>query len=852
MTTSNPSLHTLANGWTILLEENHSAPVVSLNILVKVGSAMETKSEAGISHFIEHMLFKGTPTRAVGEIARDVEAAGGDINAYTSFDQTVYYINMASRFADDGLAILTDAVQHSLFDPEEITRESEVICEEIRRGEDNPSHQLSEHLFAHTYGDHPYGRPIIGTDQSVRSFRQADLRDYWQRWYTPRNMTLIVVGDFDRKKMLQKIETLCGGAAHGPAPAAVDLAREIRHAGPRVFHHRANIQCSYFGTAFPIPHITHPDVPALDLLAHILGGGESSRLAMEVHERQQLVQSIYAAAYTPRGSGIFLVGGTATTAKTALALAAAAHEVERMASTPVHAAELARAKLNILSGALYERETVGGQGGKYAYMLATTGDYNFEEQYFEGIRAITPEQICAAVKKYLRPECGTLTWLAPNAAKLPKPVVAHGTRTKKSAPTPEISRTMRTPKPVVFTLKNGLRCVLRTDHRLPIISTYLTMLGGTRYENAKNSGISALLASVITKSTAHRDVHSMAESIDAMAGDFSAGMGYNTFGLRADFLSEKLSEGFALLGEILLHPAFDRSEIEKEKQQLLEAIKNREDNLPALAMLHFARALYGHHPYALSRIGHAASVRSLNATALERFYRTLMNPRTMVFGIAGDLDHDSARALAEKYLGALSKQSLTPPKIPALKPVVPQHIVTHRANKQQAHIIYGMRATTVGAKDRYAFAVLNQVLAGQGGRLFRVLRDQMSLAYAVSASHQLGIDPGFFTVYIGTEPAKVETALAGIKTQLALIASVAVSAEEMHRAQHYLVGTYELDLQRVSSVASHHALSVLYNLGLDDAVTYPERILKVTTHDLLAVAKKYLRPDRAVCSIVRP
>ena len=153
---------TLDNGMQVLLEENHAAKVVSFNALAKVGSVNETDDEAGISHLIEHMLFKGTPTRPAGIIARDVEAAGGDINAYTSLDQTVYYINMASRFSKQGLEILADAIQNPLFDAEELAREKEVVLEEVRREQDNPSRMTIEHLFQSAYKAHTYGRPIIG------------------------------------------------------------------------------------------------------------------------------------------------------------------------------------------------------------------------------------------------------------------------------------------------------------------------------------------------------------------------------------------------------------------------------------------------------------------------------------------------------------------------------------------------------------------------------------------------------------------------------------------------------------------------------------------------------------------
>lgn len=844
--------HTLKNGFTLLLEESHAAPVVSFSVLVKVGSAMETESEAGISHFIEHMLFKGTTNRGVGQTARTVEASGGDINAYTSFDQTVYYINMASRYADTGMEILADMVQNPLFDDSEIERESEVICEEIRRGNDNPSHVLSEHLFAHTYGEHPYGRPIIGYAKTVKGFRRDDFVSYWQRWYTPGNMTMIVVGDFDTATYVTKLDALFGGMPARPTPQPADVVQVANAASPalRCFQHRTNIQSNYFGLSFLIPPVIHDDVPALDILSHILGGGESARLEMEIKERRRLVQSIYAYSYTPRGAGIFLVGGMAKTAQMLRALTAIRESIEQIRTTPPHAAEVARAKLNIISSELYERESVGGQGGKYAYMLATAGDHQFEERYYAAIQKTSAEAVRAVAEKYLAPAHGAVTWLGPTQEKLPAPAQA----VRAYMPTTRAPAATRQTKlaPAQFTMPGGVRVIVRTERRLPLISCFATVLGGTRFETARNNGINALLSAVLTKSTQHRDTTAVAEAIDAMAGDFSASTGYNTFGLRAEFLSEKMNEGFELLGEMITAPAFDRSEVAKEKSQLIEAIRNREDNLPALALMHFCRTLFGNHPYALPRIGHAHTIRPLSVAALQRYYRMIMHPKNMVLSIAGDIDAATVRTQLDKHLVWRDARRVAPPRLKQLAPVVPATVSSRRADKEQAHIFYGMRATTVTSPDRYTFAVLNQVLAGQGGRLFLSLRDQQSLAYSVSASHQLGIEPGFFTVYIGTDPKKVDTAIDGIKQQLRALASEEVRDDELARARQYLVGGYELELQRNSAVATNYALNVLYGLGLAETHKYPERILRVTARDILRVAKQYLREDRAVCSIVRP
>lgn len=846
--------HTLPNGLTVLLEENHSAPVISLNVLVKVGSAMEVGPEAGICHFIEHMLFKGTPTRPVGRIARDVEAAGGEINAYTSFDHTVYYINMASRYADEGLKILADAVQHPLFDATEVEREAEVICEEIRRGQDSPQHVLMEHLFAHAYGTHPYGRPIIGSAETVKAFRHTDLRHFWQRWYTAPQMALVVVGDFDTTQLLRRIEEEFCDLANTPTPPMPNLVTPLEVGGPQCFTERLNIQTSYFALAVPIPEITAPPVPILDLLSHILGGGESSRLEQIVKERKQLVQSIYTYAFTARGVGLFVIGGSTNTGHMKRALPAIWDVVgEALHPGAISMAELERAKLNIQSSEVYERETVGGQAGKHAYFLSTANDHLFERRYYEAVARTTREQIHDAAHAYLRPDQSTLMWVAPKRDKVPaSTTTTQWCRLPAPRPVTTVPGPRAVVRPQLLKFPNGLRCVVRPEHRLPLVSVQAVMHGGTRYETTQTNGINALLTSTLTKGTRSRDAATIAETIDAIGGGLNAGAGRNSVAIRSEFLSAKLTEGFTLFAETLREPAFAPEEVAKERTLLLEAIRNQDDNLPSLALKHFCRALYGKHPYAFSAIGEKESVKRLGSSHLARYYDLIAHPSQIVLGVSGDIEPGFVQELVRRHVWWPARRLAARPKLPRLAPVKPQTVTTRRAEKQQAHIFYGVRGTTVGAPDRYAFSILNQILSGQGGRLFLTLRDQQSLAYSVNASLQLGIEAGYFAVYIGTEPGKVQTAIHGIEQQLRRLTEEPVTDEEFARAREHLVGTYELDLQRNSAIAGMHALNVLYGLGLDELARYPARILAVTKQDVLRTAKKYFRTDAVVCSVVTP
>ncbi|MBI4211504.1 MAG: insulinase family protein [Deltaproteobacteria bacterium] len=842
----------LENGMHVYLEENHAAPVISFNALVKVGSAFETDEEAGIAHFIEHMLFKGTPTFPVGTIAREIEAAGGEVNAYTSFDQTVYYINMASRYADRGLEILADAIANPLFDATEVDREREVILEEIRRGKDNPSHQIGEMLFENAFVRHPYRRPIIGFPQTVTSFDRARLTDFFKRWYTPKNIAFIVVGDFEMQTMFEKIKKAFASVSGDAAPIPLaDALLDLPQQKPISTIAAANIQSTHFACGFHIPEITHADVPALDVLSHILGGADTSRLEQEVKEKKQLVQRVFCYAYSMRHPGLFTVGGLCEDSKLEPALTAVHEEIKKITQSPVSTTELTRAKLNIRSSEIYERESVGGQASKLAYFLATAGTHDFETRYYQMLTDVTIEDVRRVARTYLTQENCTSIFLTPEKSQWNKknlPVVSE-----KKVVTAKGSKKTANGAPFVHRFKNGLTLIIRENHILPIVSMVIGQIGGTRFETKANNGISNLVANTLTKGTTTRSAIQIAHDTEKIAGSLSGFSGRNTIGLKGEFLSEHIREGFHLFADVLTHPAFASDEVAKEKKQLLHEIRNQEDALDQLAFIQFLGQLYPRHPYGLRSLGTKESLTKLTPAMLRTYWANSMRAKGAVMAISGDVSPDEIIELAKEFLSDLPSGAAKAPKIkPDSRPKKILSAEMKKKNKQQAHIVLGFQGPTFKGSDRHAMAVLNNLLSGQGGRLFLKLRDEMSLAYSVTSIVQYGIDPGYFAVYIGTDPAKIDTAIDGIKNELAKISDTVVSESELSRAQQYLVGTYELDRQRNSSIASSLAFNQLYGLGLEEIGRYPQQILAVTAQDVQKTARKYIDLDRYVLSVVRP
>jgi zinc protease len=844
-----PEKTTLPNGMTVLLIESHQSPVVAFNACFRVGSVVEVGAEAGVCHFIEHMIFKGTPSRPAGQIASTIEASGGEINAYTSFDETVYYCTVSSRFFEEGLNALADAVMNPLFSEEEIVREKAVVIEEINRAHDTPGKVLSENLFKTTFHVHPYGRPIIGTKESVSAFTREDILNFYRRWYVPKNLVFVAAGDFRAEEAREKIARLFESFP-SVEPPPLQIPMEPPQIEPRSVHLTRPFEGHYIQMAFPIPELTSPDLPSLDILSHLLGEGLSSRLEQRIKEKRGLVDSVYSYAYTPRHPGLFVIGFTAPEKKVSVAAREILKEIFSLKRDKIAHVELARARINIKSDAWYERETVEGLARKYGYFETIVGDYNFDKKYYQRIDEVDPEAVHEMVAKYLRPESLTLASLLPEGSRA-KPQDLDARVLLKAAEHPPPKKPKLQKKEIrVVRLKNGLRLVMKENLNLPLVSVRLANLGGIRLESSKKNGLHSLLVQTLTKGTRTRSHEQLAVEIEQMAASIDAFSGRNLDGLQGDFLSEKLNQGLDVFCDILLNPAFEPAEIEKEKKNTLEAIRREHDQLSSIAYKTFLAKLYPHHPYGLPIIGTRDSVRSLNRKDLLQAHRQMINPAQMVISIVGDFDPDEVEEDLTKRLGSLKSSPARPPKFPELKP--PSQPIKNEIKKakMQSHIVLGFLGTQIKNHDRYAMDVMNNILAGQGGRLFLELRDKQSLAYSVTSFSQEGIERGFFSVYIATEPQKTHQAIDGILKELEKIRSEPVSGPELNRAKKYIVGSYELDLQRNSHVATQLAFNEVYGLGAEEWKKFPDKIEEVTREDVLEVAEKYIRLDAYVLSIV--
>ncbi|MBI4965522.1 MAG: insulinase family protein [Desulfomonile tiedjei] len=842
---------TLPNGLQVFVNEDHARKVATIQLWVNVGSADEVGPELGISHLIEHMAFKGTKRRGVGKIASEIEALGGETNAYTSWDETVFHVTVPSSEVSAGMDILTDAVLYPSIDPGELDKEKQVVIEEILEGEERPERKISKLIFKTSYVKSPYQYPIIGFKDLVEKMTREDILTFRKKWYVPENMFLLVVGDVDPSKVRDEAARLTAdlkptGFFRPPKPDE-PVQEKIRTAIVR----DVNTRETRLSMAFHIPSMQGNDVNALDLVGDILGARESSRLIRVLKKEKGLVNSISAHALTPKSPGIMAVSAGLDSKNLESATKAIMEELALLGKQPPSPEELERAKVHIESQHIYARETVQGMARSIGSFQADLGDAYYEEKYLTLNRAVTPDQISAAVKKYLVPPNLSIAVLLPE-----KDLPDLKDETLEQIVTPfrpgvaEATATTATAEGVVTrTLGNGIRAVLARDDSNPVVAFRIAFLGGKRFENKENEGIMNFIAQMLNKGTGKMTEVDIARKVEDMGGRLSGFSGYDSFGFAGSFFSRYVDDGLKLLAELVMYPTFPEDKLERERNLIINRIRTEPDRPVQYAINVLNEEVFPHHPYGFVKEGTLTTVAGFTAQDLKQTYERYAVPANMVITAVGDINVQEMMGRIEAAFGAIPPRKFDAPEVPAEQPLTKERNKVVRIPRAKAHLAVGFRGTTLADQDRYALEVLNNILAGQGGRLFLQLRDKESLAYVVTSFVRPGIDPGVFAFYMACDDSKLDQAVKGMFGQVERIRKERVSDEELKRGITNLVGNHLIALQSSWSRAENTALNTLYGLGYDYEKEYVAKISAVTVDDVLKAAKKYLDP--AKCAVVK-
>ncbi len=830
-------LTTFENGLTLIVREDHSAPVVSAQAWCKAGSIDEGRwLGAGLSHTLEHMLFKGTTTRGAGRIDQEVQDAGGYMNAYTSFDRTVYYINVPNTGAEIAVEILCDIMRNATLPADELDKEKQVILREMDMNQDDPGRRASRRLFETAYTRSPYRYTVIGYPDIFNEVRREDVVAFYREKYSPNNIFLVVVGDIKADVVEGQVRRAFAGVRARPLPPQV-LPEEPAQAGQREIIEEAPIEVGHFHVAWHIPDLRHADTPALDVLATLLGSGHSSRLYQEVREKLGVVHSADAWTYSPGNPGLLGMSAIVDPVQFHPARAALLAQVERMKHDLVPAAELAKAVKQFTSATLATRKTMQGQAQDLGANWLAAADLNFSERYLAAVRRVTPQDLQRVARQYLTSTNRTLYALMP-----------VGTSPKES----QIAEVIEERPIQKFDLPNGLRLLIKEDHRLPFIEFRTVFKGGVLAETSQNNGVTLLLAKLLLKGTTQRTAEQIVTEIESLGGSIDTYGGNNSFGVNAQVLNIDFQSGLDLLFDVILHPTFPAAAVERERQIQLANIRAQRDHLLTSASRLMRRTLFGDQGYGLDAQGSEESVSNAQIADLRQVYDQLVRPNNCVLAIYGDIQTDVVKQAVESALvnwKSLTAMTQGPEALIKLNGQL--HPVEHR-DKKQAVLVIGFPGVDLHNPDRYALELIQEALSDLGSRLFVRIRENLGLAYYVGAQNFLGLHPGYFAFYAGTAPEKKSLVEFELLKEAESLRVGGLTETELQRAKAKLIGQKKIARQDLGAYAMTTALDELYGLGYQSCDTEDGRYQSITVDEVQRVARKYLNPETCVVAIVTP
>jgi zinc protease len=858
----------LKNGLTVIVREQQAVPLASVTTYVKTGYFDEDDRISGISHVIEHMLFKGTSKRAVGEMARQTQALGGYLNAHTYYDRTVYHTEVPAENLKPALEIQSDALWNSVYDANELKKEIEVVLQENNRKLDNPSAVVSEKLYETAFQQHRMKRWRIGSPQGLRALTRDDIVAYVKKYYRPSNIVLAVAGRVDVEETIAEVVKLYGNVPGDETPLERDSSPvEPEQKGLRYGWQRGAVEQNHVALGFHAPGVLTDDARALEVLAAILGKGRASVLNRYVRDEKALITRAAVGLQAFQDLGFFELD--LETDKPLEAQTAVLAEIENIKKNGITKEQLARAKALVAQEHYHQLETVDGVAHDLAYYEAL-GDWKKASAYIPAIQKVSVDDVVRVAKKYLTfenlsafeylPESTTrnLNVDQYRVAVLDKVAAAVEQRSIQELPvTAEIPRTdegivQDLVKPIARrSILRGPDVYIVEDHRLPLVSFGVFYPGGRLYESPKNAGITELMLRSAIRGTQRFNSEDIARRLENAGARIDIVNDADFFGYVVDGLSGKMDQALEILIEILQQPSFQEEEIEKEKILHVARIKRlREDNVAYPVSL-FMQGLFSDHAYARPAIGTEQAVQSITKEDLHAWFKTNQRPLVPTIIIAGDTN---GTGLIAPIADVLTNEDLHEREIaslpaPDMKPETKE--IAENVPRQQTALVYGFPGVTRSGNDRYPMLVLENIVSGLGGRFFDAIREKQALAYTVRTRNAFYSKGGAIYTYVASSPENEGKVRESLQNEIDRLRKDGVTPDELKKSIAYSVGEHEIGLQTHLSVVLEYARSVYSGEGVQGVSDFARLVRNVTADQVKKAADTYLDPKLLRIGVVR-
>jgi zinc protease len=852
----------LANGLTLVVRRDASAPVVAIVTFVSAGYFDETDDVVGIAHVLEHMFFKGTPTRGVGEIAKQTKALGGYLNAGTIYDHTSYYTVLPSSAFAEGLEIQADAYARSLVDSEELRRELEVIIEEAKRKADNPPAVATETLYELLHDKHRIRRWRIGREAGLRQLTAEAVRKFYRAYYHPGNTVLSIVGDVDPDRVITEVERRYAGLPAGNVERSRG-AHEDTTPGFRYRELAGDILQTQLAVGWRAPATLHADAPALDLLSSVLSAGRASRLFRAVRDRQ-LASSVNAYHYTPTDLGVFVVSAEARPDRAVDALRTIWDQLRRVREGEIAEHEVERAQRIYEARWIRQLEDMEGQANFLAGWQAL-GDWTLGEKYLNSVLRLKSRDLCEVARRWLAPDdASVLVYRPQNApsiaadavgmrAVLDASGVAGVDASPRIPPAPPVQpgrpRLVRQEAGVhVYESETGVPILVRVKPGTALANVGVFIVGGAADEPPEQAGLTLLTARTAARGSQERSSGRVAEESELLGGSIGASVTGDSFGWSISVPSKNLAAAVELLSDVIQHPSFPPDVLETERAAAIAGVVATRDDMYRYPLRLASEAAYAGHAYGIPATGTEASLAAITRDAVSQWHRDKVLRGATIIAVVADGDADQIAATVGGAFRSLRHVAAAEPSAPSW-PLRPIEIVEPRERAQSAiALLYPGPGRQ--DRDRFTASLIGGIASGLGGRFFDELREKRSLCYTVHTFLADRWKAGAFVAYIATSPDKEAAARAGLLDEFRKIREGLVTSEELERVQTYAVGVHQIRMQSGAAVLGEMVDAFMFGT-LRELDEVDQNVRAVTLADIQRVATTYFDPDRRVEAIVR-
>lgn len=830
-----PVMCRLGNGLTVLIKEDKSHPVVSLQYWVGTGSMNEGHWQAsGISHLLEHLVFKGTAHFSGQELAYKVQEKGGHWNAYTSLNRTVFYIDGPAESWQIFLDLLTELVFFPSFPEEEMEREKDVVRREMAMYEDDPDSVAYQLLMQTLYLKHPRRWPVLGERAAFDCLTRQDVLDYHACRYVPNNVLLSIAGAVNTTEILSHLESLVKTVKARPL-CQEPIPQEPHQFGPRCVRKEFAVPCSKLSLSWKLPPSSHPDTPALSALSSILGGGRSARFYEKFHDRLGLVYSMDVSSnQSETGEGAFTISMDVERSLRNKVRDLVFQELKELGHEDF-TEDLKRVCKQTRVSRLRRRSSASGMASEMGADWFGSRNLNLSSEWQDAIERVTTEDIHRVCSSWLS---------APNVTEVSLDPLGSNSEEKDKECSEEKTAMSE------HLLDNGMKVVIREDHRLPLAYACMVFKSGCPSENEGNAGVTDLMAECLLKGTTSRSASDIACFLENIGGAINTSAGNNSLSVGCQTLAEDLDSGLELMADVLKNPSFPEDAFLREKEAFVtDAEEDIEDPL-AVAFRQERKVAYGNVSYGNSPSGTPESLSSLTLQDVKAQYERIVCACNSVICISGDIRKEDVLPLLEKHFGEMKRgqlPELTP--TPALQNGKAETFL----DKQQAVIVVGVPGVDVRAGEMAQALLFQAWCSDMAGPVFTKIREEAGLAYYASSSLFIGMDAGGICFYLGTSPEQLEEAEQRLESTLDLIYQQGMTEEELERTKASALSSRLLTMQSNGTLCQMLALDILFGLPLDTFEQQTKAIRSMSVEQMNAFIRKVLDPLKPRSrSIVRP